>query len=92
MMFYTENRDKSKKPSRFVSYHNQNANRAFLTHVENLLILDKIAKTGNFSQKCDARAEIEICVKKIENRMKHVNFEITSEIATAMQELRNRKN
>lgn len=58
-----------------IPYDEQDADKAYVTHFKNFQILRNIEKSGTFAEKCDAREQIEICQRKMENRMRHRNFD-----------------
>lgn len=69
--------DDSVKSKYLVSeYESQDANSYYMTHYKNFLYLDFLAtKSDDFSERAQARKEIEIANRKMKYWMRHPNYD-----------------
>lgn len=57
-----------------ISYYKINANKSYLRHYENSLLLQFMLQNGNMKERADASKELAICDKKMNYMEKHANF------------------
>lgn len=58
-----------------VPYHKINANKGYLTHWSNKMLLDFIIKQSRDArERAQARMEMEVCERKLAYMQRHVNF------------------
>lgn len=69
---YDENERYSGPP---VSYYKINANRSYLRHYENSLLLQFMMQNGNMKERAQASKEMGLCQRKMERMEKHANFD-----------------
>lgn len=69
---YNENERYNGPP---ISYNKINANRSYLRHYENSLLLSFMLKNGTTEEKRQASKELDLCQAKMERMEKHANFD-----------------
>lgn len=69
---YNEN-DKYTGPP--ISYHQINANKSYLKHYENSLLLQFMLNNGTQDERRQASKELAICDRKMSRMEKHANFD-----------------
>jgi hypothetical protein len=57
-----------------ISYNKINANRSYLRHYENSLLLQFMMLNGDMRERAQASKEMGICQRKMERMEKHANF------------------
>lgn len=74
-IFYNEN-EVRQRGGFMMPYHKQDANKKFMDHYSNYIILNEILKKPkDFGEKVQAVKELNICEKKMEYWKKHANFD-----------------
>ena len=68
---YNEN-DKYNGPP--ISYHRINANKSYLRHYENSLLLQFMINNGTMAERRQASKELALCDAKMSRMEKHANF------------------
>jgi hypothetical protein len=69
---YNENERYTGPP---ISYNKINANRSYLRHYENSLLLQFLMLNGDMQERAQASKEMNICQRKMERMEKHANFD-----------------
>ena len=69
---YNEN-DKYNGPP--ISYYKINANKSYLKHYENSLLLQFMLNNGDMNERRQASKELAICERKMSRMEKHANFD-----------------
>ncbi|MCP1540127.1 hypothetical protein [Methylorubrum extorquens] len=86
-IFYSDNAERS-GGSISVPYSQWNANKGYLTHYENYLVLDFITRASkDRAEIAQARKELTICERKLEFWRKHPNFE-TAVVTRKVEEMK----
>lgn len=71
-LVYNENEVYSGPP---ISYNKINANRSYLRHYSNSLLLAFVIRNGTMAERVQASKELTICERKMERMEKHANFD-----------------
>lgn len=72
--FYEENQVRGGAPP--VPYHDQDANRAWIGHYRNSLMLRFFEQNDpDIRQRAQARRELQICERKLEYWRRHANYD-----------------